>query len=103
MSAQPNLSPRFVRKTQLDSGEYRKNFQQIDREIISTITSREADQVTPLMSKVYLQLINAPATYWERDGVLRFEAEFREEGSQSRHGPRSVSCWEWPAPPPIKL
>jgi hypothetical protein len=86
MSAQPNLIPRFVRKTQLGSSEYRKNFQQIDREIISTITSREADQVTPLMSKVYLQLINAPASYWERDGVLRFEAEFREAG-------KSVKAW----------
>jgi hypothetical protein len=80
MSAQLNLSPRFVRKTQLGSGEYRKNFQQIDREIISTVTSPEADQVTPLMSKIYLQLINAPAQYWEREGVLRFEAQFREEG-----------------------
>jgi hypothetical protein len=86
MSAQPNFSPRFVRKTQLGANEYRKNFQQIDREIISTVTSREADQVTPLMSKVYLQLINAPAQYWERDGVLRFEAEFREEG-------KSVKAW----------
>jgi hypothetical protein len=86
MSAQPNLSPRFVRKTQLGSNEYRRNFQQIDREIISTITSREADRVTPLMSKIYLQLINAPASYWERDGVLRFEAEFRESE-------KSVKAW----------
>lgn len=80
MTAQTNFSPRFVRKTQLESNEYRKNFQQIDREIISTVTSREADRVTPLMSKIYLGLINAPASYWEREGVLRFEAEFREAG-----------------------
>jgi hypothetical protein len=86
MTAQPTFSPRFVRKTQLGAGEYRRNFQQIDREIISTITSREADQVTPLMSKIYLQLINAPASYWERDGVLRFEAEFRETG-------KTVKAW----------
>jgi hypothetical protein len=30
------------------------------------------------MSKVYLSLINAPAEYWERDGVLRFAGEERE-------------------------
>src|ERR1044072_5373112 len=30
------------------------------------------------MSKIYLRLVNAPDQYWERDGVLRFEAECRE-------------------------
>jgi hypothetical protein len=73
-------TPRFIRKTQLAQGEYRRNFHQIDNEIIETITSREADQVTPLMSKIYLRLVRAPTKYWERDGVLRFEADFREEG-----------------------
>ena len=43
------------------------------------MTSREADAVTPLMSKIYLRLVNAPAQYWEREGVLRFEAEVRGE------------------------
>jgi hypothetical protein len=33
------------------------------------------------MSKIYLRLVNAPAQYWERTGVLRFEAEVRENGS----------------------
>jgi len=70
--------PRFVRKTQLGANEYRKNFHQIDREIITALTSKEADQITPLMSKIYLCLVNAPAKYWERDGVLRIEAEIRE-------------------------
>src|SRR5205085_4133555 len=41
-------------------------------------TSAEADKVTPLMSKIYLRLVNAPDRYWEREGVLRFEAECRE-------------------------
>ena len=36
--------------------------------------------MTPLMSKIYMRLINAPARYWEREGVLRFEAELRDEG-----------------------
>lgn len=78
MSAQPSSAPRFVRKAQLAPNEYRKNFHQIDEEIINAVTSPEADHVTPLMSKIYLRLVNAPATYWEREGVLRFEAEVRE-------------------------
>ena len=86
MTAQPDLKPRFVRKTQLTSSEYRKNFQQIDCDIIAAITSVEADRVTPLMSKIYLRLINAPRLYWERDGVLRFEAQASEEG-------KSLKAW----------
>jgi len=79
MSLQPIQSQRFIRKTQLAPNEYRKNFQQIDREILSAITSAEADAVTPLMSKIYLRMVNAPAKYWEREGVLRIEAEVRDE------------------------
>ena len=79
MSLQPLPSQRFIRKTQLAPNEYRKNFQQIDREILSAVTSAEADQITPLMSKIYLRLVNAPEKYWERDGVLRIEAEVRDE------------------------
>jgi hypothetical protein len=78
MAVAPLPAPRFVRKTQLGANEYRKNFHQIDREIIAALTSTEADQVTPLMSKIYLCLVNAPARYWEREGVLRIEAEIRE-------------------------
>ncbi len=77
MTVAPLQAPRFIRKTQLGANEYRKNFHQIDREIIAALTSAEADQVTPLMSKIYLCLVNAPAKYWERDGVLRIEAEIR--------------------------
>jgi len=79
MAIAPLPAPRFIRKTQLGANEYRKNFHQIDCEIIAALTSTEADQVTPLMSKIYLCLVNAPAKYWERDGVLRIEAETREE------------------------
>ena len=80
MNSQPLPTPRFIRKTQLDAGEYRKNFHQIDQDIIAAITSPEADAVTPLMSKIYLRMVNAPPKYWERIGVLRFEAEIRESG-----------------------
>ncbi len=85
MSAQPLPTARFIRKTQLGAGEYRKNFHQIDQDIIAAITSPEADAVTPLMSKIYLRLVNAPAQYWERKGVLRFESEVREN--------RQVKAW----------
>jgi hypothetical protein len=85
MNAQPLPTARFIRKTQLGAGEYRKNFHQIDQDIIAAITSPEADAVTPLMSKIYLRLVNAPAGYWERTGVLRFEAEIRDN--------RQVKAW----------
>jgi len=77
----PALSaPRFVRRTSLGPNEYRKNFRQIDREVIDAVTSPEADAITPLMGKIYLRLVNAPPGCWERDGVLRFEYELREAG-----------------------
>jgi hypothetical protein len=79
-------SPRFVRRTQLGPHEYRKNFRQIDGDIISAVTSAEADRVTPLMSKIYLRLVHAPTQYWEREGVLRFEGELRDD--------RHVTAWE---------
>jgi hypothetical protein len=86
MTLTASAPPRFVRRTQLGPNEYRKNFRQIDGDVISAVTSEEADRVTPLMSKVYLRLIHAPAEYWERDGVLRFESELREDGH--------VTAWE---------
>lgn len=78
MAAQPNFSDRFVRRTQLSANEYHKNFLKLDEGIIAAVTSAEADRVTPLMSKIYLRLANAPTRFWEREGVLRFEAESRE-------------------------
>jgi hypothetical protein len=78
-TSQALSTPRFVRKTQLGPNEYRKNFHQIDREVMAAVTSQEADSVTPLMSKIYLRLVNAPERFWERDGVLRIEAEAKDE------------------------
>jgi hypothetical protein len=85
MAAQPNFSTKFIRRTQLAANEYHKNFFKLDAEIIAAITSEEADRVTPLMSKIYLRLVNAPNGYWEREGVLRFEAQCREG--------RQVKAW----------
>jgi hypothetical protein len=86
MAAQSIQKPRFVRRTRLGPGEYRKHFHQIDEEIVAAVTSEEADRVTPLMSKIYLRLVNAPAPHWEREGVLRFEAEAGEG--------RRVKAWD---------
>jgi hypothetical protein len=87
MSAAPQISSsRFVRRTRLAPGEYHKNFHKLDAEAVAAVTSAEADRVTPLMSKIYLRLVNAPADRWEQDGVLRFEAEVR--------GGKQVKAWE---------
>lgn len=86
MMARPLTAPRFVRRTQLGSGEYHKNFRQIDNDVISALTSERADRVTPLMSKIYLRLVNAPAGCWERDGVLRFEGASSDGGR--------ITAWE---------
>ncbi len=79
MLAETQNDYRFIRKTRLGPNEYRKNFHQIDREVMAAITSPEADRVTPLMSKIYLRMVNAPDRFWEREGVLRIEAEVRDE------------------------
>jgi hypothetical protein len=78
MTATALPAPRFLRKTTLEDNEYRRNFRQIDNDVIEVITSMEADAVTPLMSKIYLRLLKAPDQYVESSGVLRFEEEIRE-------------------------
>ncbi len=86
MTASSATAERFVRRTQLGRDEYRKNFRQLDGEVIAAVTSPEADAVTPLMSKIYLRLANAPQEHWEREGVLRF-AGGEKDG-------RWVTAWE---------
>jgi hypothetical protein len=72
MTATALAPPRFVRRTQLGAHEYRKNFHQIDHDVMAAVTSVAADRVTPLMSKIYLRLVSAPSEFWEREGVLYF-------------------------------
>lgn len=86
MTAPSAAAERFVRRTQLGRDEYRKNFRQLDGDVIAAVTSPEADAVTPLMSKIYLRLANAPEGHWEREGVLRF-AGCEKDG-------RWVTGWE---------
>jgi hypothetical protein len=78
MTANALAPPRFVRRTRLGANEYRRNFHQIDHDVLAALTSREADEVTPLMSKVYLRLVAAPPDFWEREGVLYFTAGERD-------------------------
>ena len=78
MAARALDTPRFLRKTTLAEHEYRRNFRQIDNDVIEVVTSPEADAVTPLMSKIYLRLLKASDKHLESAGVLRFEEEIRE-------------------------
>ena len=67
-----NRSQHFVRRTSLEPSEYRKNFRQIDNDVIEFLKSKEAKKVTRQMGTLYLALISAPTHFWEREGVLRF-------------------------------
>jgi hypothetical protein len=80
MAATAVESQRFVRRTRLGANEYRRNFHQIDHDVLAAVTSAEADRVTPLMSKIYLRLVSASAEFREREGVLYFSAG--EEGGR---------------------
>ena len=73
MTAQPLTSPRFRRKTTLADNEYNTKFQMIDNDITEAVSSPEADAVTPLMSKIYLRLLQTPTELRESERVLRFE------------------------------
>jgi len=78
MNAQPLPSRKFIRKTALADSEYDTNFQKLDRDVIAAVSSPEADAVTPLMSKIYLRLLQAPDECRESERVLRFTGETRE-------------------------
>ena len=78
MSTQTGVAQTFIRRSKLAPNEYRKNFRQIDQAAIEAVTSAEACQITPLMSKIYLRLLNSPSACWESAGVLRFTGDERE-------------------------
>ncbi|HWS90038.1 MAG TPA: hypothetical protein VN282_23925 [Pyrinomonadaceae bacterium] len=58
----------------------------LDDDVAEAITSAEADQITPLMSKVYTRLLLTPAGMREGARVLRFAGEEREG--------KWVTAWE---------
>jgi len=69
-TAQLIHTPRFVRRTCLEPHERNTNFTMFDNEIMTAVSSSQADAVTPLMSKIYLRLKAAPRQFLETDGVL---------------------------------
>src|SRR5262249_42029603 len=71
--------PLFVRRTTLSENEYRVNFKQLDNDVIKALVSAEAREVTPQISTIYLSLLTAPQHCWERDGVIHFVGEDRED------------------------
>jgi hypothetical protein len=79
-------SPKFLRKTTLRGTEANTNFKMLDDDVAEAITSAEADEVTPLMSKVYTRLLLTPAGMREGVRVLRFAGEEREG--------KWVTAWE---------
>ena len=85
-AAHAATSPRFLRKTTLGRTEANTNFKMLDDDVAEAITSAEADEVTPLMSKVYTRLLLTPAEMREGVRVLRFAGEER--------GGKWVTAWE---------
>jgi hypothetical protein len=77
---------RFVRRTSLGGDEYRVNFRQIDCDVLDALASDEACAVTPLIGKIYIRLVRAHSSCWEREGVLRFVGEDREG--------KALTAWE---------
>ena len=80
MAAQPNFSNRFIRKTQLAANEYHKNFFKLDDGDHRGGDLRGGGHGDAADEQDIPPAGERPAQYWERDGVLRFEAELREEG-----------------------
>ena len=85
-AAHTAASPKFLRKTTLRETEANTNFKMLDDDVAEAITSAEADEVTPLMSKVYTRLLLTPAEMREGRRVLRFAGEEREG--------KWVTAWE---------
>lgn len=78
MNAHALATPKFLRKTTLRPNEYNTHFRMLDDDIIAAVSSPEADRITPLMSKIYLRLIQAPIELREAERQLRFAGEERE-------------------------
>ncbi|MFL6284619.1 MAG: hypothetical protein ACJ74Q_15845 [Pyrinomonadaceae bacterium] len=59
----------------------------IDDDVLEALSSADADRVTPLMSKVYLRLLQAAPELREAERVLRFTGEEDGEG-------KWLTAWE---------
>jgi hypothetical protein len=51
----------------------------VRHDIFELITSLEAEQVTEMMSKIYLRLVRAPAAWWESNDTVRVRGSREEE------------------------
>jgi hypothetical protein len=54
-------------------------------DVVRAITSEEADEVTPLMAKIYYRLLLAPDEWWQSDKVLRVKSD--------SHGKVLTTAW----------
>src|SRR5215210_2195066 len=77
---------KFLRKTTLRETEVNTNFRMLDDDVAEAITSTAADEITPLMSKIYTRLLLTPAEWREGERVLRFAGQEREG--------KWVTAWE---------
>ena len=48
-------------------------------DIVVLISSEEADEVTPLMNKIYYRLLIAPPEWWDGSEALRVRGSTRDE------------------------
>jgi hypothetical protein len=87
MTASALETPKFLRKTTLRPNEFNTRFTMIDDDILEAVSSEEADRVTPLMSKIYLRLLQAPDGLREAERRLRFTGEEDGEG-------KWLTAWE---------
>ena len=78
LAVQAVPAAKFLRKTTLRDTEANTNFRMLDDDVAEAITSAAADEVTPLMSKVYTRLLLTPSEWREGERVLRFAGQERE-------------------------
>lgn len=63
----------FQPRTVLAPDERRRDFTQIDNDVLDTLASDEAYAVTPAMARIFIKLHRALSQFQEREGVLRLE------------------------------
>ena len=68
----------------------------VSQDIVELITSKEADQVTTLMARIYYRLLVAPVAWWVSNEVLRISGSTREDGSTTAR----VTLFNWLRVPP---
>jgi hypothetical protein len=68
----------------------------VSQDIVELITSKEADQVTTRMSRIYYRLLVAPVAWWVSNEVLRISGSTREDGSTTAR----VTLFNWLRVPP---